>query len=229
MDTFKWFNNINPAVRYAACGAGVVSLFAGATTGLEALSVFLPTVNPKVTELDNPFYAFNHWINEFLFPASVMQYAHDKWGEQGAHYTITYIRDFIAGSILYYLVAGLWHLYIYNYKGEQYFTQQGAKMPSSAIIRDQILLAQLSMFCYAGLPVFSEWLIETGKTKVYWSADEVGGWHISIAYMALYLTVVEIGVYWMHRTLHTNKFLYKCERPLSTPSARLQSGLIDAP
>ena len=91
-------------------------------------------------------------------------------------------------------------------------------MPSSAIIRDQILLAQMSMFCYAGLPVFSEWLIETGKTKVYWSADEVGGWHISIAYMALYLTVVEICVYWMHRTLHTNKFLYKCEASLPSPT-----------
>ena len=72
--------------------------------------MFLPTVNPKAAQLDNPFYAFNHWINEFLFPASVMQYAHDELGEEGAHYSITYIRDFIAGSILYYLVAGLWHL-----------------------------------------------------------------------------------------------------------------------
>jgi lathosterol oxidase len=26
---------------------------------------------------------------------------------------------------------------------------------------------------------------------------------------AVYLAAVEVGIYWMHRTLHTNKFLYK--------------------
>jgi hypothetical protein len=33
---------------------------------------------------------------------------------------------------------------------------------------DQIQLAQGSIFMYAGLPVFSEWLIEEGYTRVYY-------------------------------------------------------------
>jgi hypothetical protein len=33
---------------------------------------------------------------------------------------------------------------------------------------DQIQLAQGSIFMYAGLPVFSEWIIEEGYTRVYY-------------------------------------------------------------
>jgi lathosterol oxidase len=39
--------------------------------------------------------------------------------------------------------------------------------------------------------------------------DQVGGWKQYVAYLLLYIVFVEVGIYWMHRTLHENKFLYK--------------------
>jgi hypothetical protein len=33
-----------------------------------------------------------------------------------SHYAATYTRDFVAGTVMYYLVAGLWHIWIYNIK-----------------------------------------------------------------------------------------------------------------
>jgi lathosterol oxidase len=65
------------------------------------------------------------------------------------------------------------------------------------------------MTLYTMLPVFDEWLIESGNTKVYFTIDEIGGWPNHVATMMLYFLCVEIGIYWMHRTLHTNKTLYK--------------------
>jgi sterol desaturase/sphingolipid hydroxylase (fatty acid hydroxylase superfamily) len=44
---------------------------------------------------------------------------------------------------------------------------------------------------------------------IYNSIADIGGWPQYIALTLAYLTLVEIGIYWMHRTLHTNKFLYK--------------------
>merc|ERR1711998_161572 len=46
-------------------------------------------------------------------------------------------------------------------------------------------------------------------TKAYFYIDEVGGWGYFWVYFVLYIACVELGIYWMHRTLHTNKFLYK--------------------
>ena len=39
--------------------------------------------------------------------------------------------------------------------------------------------------------------------------SQVGGWGTYLIYTLVYFMLVEIGIYWMHRTLHTNKFLYK--------------------
>jgi len=57
--------------------------------------------------------------------------------------------------------------------------------------------------------VISEWLIENKFTKVYFYLDEVGGLANYALYFVLYIALVELGIYWVHRTLHTNKFLYK--------------------
>ncbi|CAN0172288.1 unnamed protein product, partial [Scytosiphon promiscuus] len=45
--------------------------------------------------------------------------------------------------------------------------------------------------------------------RCYFRLSDVGGVVGYILYTAAYLAVVEVGIYWMHRTLHTNKFLYK--------------------
>lgn len=66
--------------------------------------------------------AFNEWINSFFFRDSFIQYTAEKLGKDASHYLLTYLRDLLSGTILYYLTAGLWHLYIYNYRGEDFFT-----------------------------------------------------------------------------------------------------------
>ena len=69
-------------------------------------------------------------------------------------------------------------------------------------------LAQSSIFVYAGLPIISEYLIENKFTRCFFYLGEVGLLP-AILYLVVYIVLVEIGIYWMHRTLHTNKFLYK--------------------
>lgn len=187
-----------------------VAFFATTTAALESIDFFgLDIPNTSLNGKYNPFYAFNHWVNTLLYPAGVLEWFESTFDPKTAHYASTYVRDFVLGTLLYYVVGGLWHIWIYNIRGERYFTKQGAKMPSREIIIDQITLAQLSMFMYAALPVFSEWLIEEGYTLCYWSIEEIGGWPTYLIYTTLYLACVEIGIYWMHRSLHTNKFLYK--------------------
>jgi len=158
---------------------------------------------------DSPFCAFNDWVNGFFFSDATRLAWMDRVGPKAAHYLLTYLRDLLAGSALYYATAGLWHAYIYGLYGDYFFGAQGFERPSGATIRDQVQLAQASMFLYAALPVFSEWLIESGWTLCYFDVAEVGGWPQYAAFTLLYLALVEVGIYWMHRTLHENKWLYK--------------------
>ena len=71
---------------------------------------------------------------------------------------------------------------------------QGYEMPSAEVIKDQIQLAQASMFLYAALPVLSEWFIEQGWTRCYYTIEEIGGWPYYLAFTLLYLALVEVGV-----------------------------------
>jgi len=162
---------------------------------------------------ENPCREFNKWINNLVLGSLALQwvpeYIHDKAGEDLGFYLTCYLRDLIGGSAVYWLTAGAWHITIYTVMGKQLFTSQGRPFPSWATILDQMQLAQASIFVYAGLPVLSEFLIENKLTKTYFYLQEVGGWPHYFAYLFLYIALVEIGIYWMHRTLHTNKLLYK--------------------
>lgn len=62
---------------------------------------------------------------------------------------------------------------------------------------------------YVMMPTISEWLSERGLTKAYLYPSDVGGMGITLFYGALYLFGVEWGIYWIHRYLHENTFLYK--------------------
>lgn len=157
----------------------------------------------------NPYREFNQWVNTFVVPKSVTDMVTSQFNEEISHYVVTYIRNLVGGTMLYYIAGGLWHLYIYYVKGEECFTRRGRVMPNSETIADQILLSQASMFLYVTLPVFVEWMIENGYTRCFYYAEEVGGWKMYALYTAVYLFFVEIGVYWMHRELHEQKFLYK--------------------
>ncbi|CAM9993826.1 unnamed protein product [Ectocarpus sp. 6 AP-2014] len=149
---------------------------------------------------------FNAWINSFLFSEGTIKAARDAMGAKAAHYFLTYVRNFLGGSILYYITAAMWHWVIYIKMGRTLFPKG---MPAPAVIWDQIQLAQLSTTVYAMLPVLGEFFIEEGYTRCYFHFSDVGGLIGYVLYTVVYLTFVEIGIYWMHRTLHTNKFLYK--------------------
>lgn len=161
----------------------------------------------------NPYRAFNNIINSwFLHTFKLKGFAdqfHDSLGEDGSYYFECYLRDLVMGTFVYWVTAGVWHIFIYHIFREQLFTRKGRPLPTTEIIVDQMMLAQASLFMYAGLPVISEYLIESNLTQAYFYISDIGGWGNYFLYWVLYLTFVEVGVYWAHRTLHENKFLYK--------------------
>jgi lathosterol oxidase len=111
--------------------------------------------------------------------------------------------------LVYWLTAGIWHYVIYNQMADQLFFKHGRNLPTWDTFLDQMCLAQSSLFIYASLPVISEFLIENKFTKVYFYVEEVGGWHMYFVYLFLYFVFFEVGIYWVHRKLHENKYLYK--------------------
>ena len=177
------------------------------------------------------------------------------------HYLLAYMRNFLAGSALYYVVSSIFHYFCYihpsitksvfdgdddsnndesntngnngnsnngentnNGNGNDNTKKRRRIKPGAAIMWDQIKLAQASMFIYTMLPVLDEYLIEANYTAAYYTVHEIGGggdggdgssssyyycWARHIFWLVVYMAAVEIGIYWMHRTLHTNKWLYK--------------------
>jgi len=160
---------------------------------------------------NNPVRNFNAWVNSWMFSSQFAAWVcrsfcnnNFEWG----HYLLCYMRNFVGACLVYYGTAAFFHYHCYIHPRAQEIFKDRPR-PSTAIILDQIKLAQAALFIYVGLPVVDEYLVENGYTKVYYSLDEVGGFGYYALYMVLYFSMVEIGIYWMHRTLHTNKFLYK--------------------
>ena len=150
---------------------------------------------------------FNCWLNALFFSPHIAAWLAHKLGVEAGHYVLCYFRNLLGGAIVYYGTAAVFSYQIYIARGEEIFKNR--KRPSLQIMWDQIRLAQASLFLYVFLPVFDEYLIEQGYTRVYYTVDEIGGLAWYIMTHLVYFSLVEIGIYWMHRTLHTNKFLYK--------------------
>ncbi len=179
--------------------------------------VVTANVLSQITQFDfgteNPYRAFNVLVNNFFFdvfhlhPAS--EYLLKQFGEEAGYYAQCYLRDLVMGTMVYWFTAGIWHFMIYVVLRKQIFTDKGRPLPTTATILDQISLAQSSLFMYAALPILSEYFIESGITHTYFYVKDIGGWGNYFFFLFLYMVFVEIGVYWVHRTLHENKFLYK--------------------
>eukprot|EP00349_Pseudokeronopsis_sp_Brazil_P001016 CAMPEP_0202962840 /NCGR_PEP_ID=MMETSP1396-20130829/6889_1 /ASSEMBLY_ACC=CAM_ASM_000872 /TAXON_ID= /ORGANISM="Pseudokeronopsis sp., Strain Brazil" /LENGTH=281 /DNA_ID=CAMNT_0049683647 /DNA_START=109 /DNA_END=954 /DNA_ORIENTATION=+ len=160
----------------------------------------------------NPYREFNSLINTAFYQLikgeqlSVM--IQEKFGDEFGYFLQTYVRDLFFGTLVYWITAGVWSFFIYGVFRYTFFTSKGRELPSWETFADQIILAQSSLFMYAMLPILSEFLIENGYTKTYFYISDIGGWQWYFAYLFLYVCFFEIGIYWMHRKLHTNKFLY---------------------
>ena len=158
----------------------------------------------------HPCRNFNAYINSIFLPNRWASGLSDMFGLVWAHYILCYIRNFIGSIIVYYGVAAIFHYFCYVHPiSKETFEKRGRVRPSSKIMWDQVKLAQASMILYVMLPVVDEFLVESGWTRAYFTIAEIGGWSNYIMYMVLYFALVEIGIYWMHRTLHTNKWMYK--------------------
>jgi lathosterol oxidase len=156
----------------------------------------------------NPCRNFNAWINSWLFGSAFAGKILEKVGIEWGHYLLCYLRNFLGAMVVYYGTAGIFHYFCYIHpQSKEIFKNR--ERPTNATIWHQIQLSQFSMIVYTMLPVVDEWLIEQGYTKTYFTMEEIGGWKAHVATMLLYFTLVEIGIYWMHRKLHTNKTLYK--------------------
>lgn len=158
---------------------------------------------------ENPYREFNTWVNSFFFSDSFVSAVKDWAGDEAGYYLVCYFRDFVAGTAVYWVTGALWHFVIYSLYGEEIFTNNGRPFPTSATLRHQMCLAQWSIFIYAALPVLSEFIIESGYTKVYFYISDVGGWQNYFTWLLAYVCLFELGIYWMHRKLHTVKWMYK--------------------
>ena len=117
---------------------------------------------------ENPYREFNQWINSFFFSDEFVHTIEKHLQHtELSYYFICYFRDFIAGTCVYWMTASVWHFVIYSLYGVEIFTDNGRPFPTWETLKDQMIVAQWSIFIYAGLPVFSEFLIESGYTKVY--------------------------------------------------------------
>ncbi|KAH8483342.1 hypothetical protein H0E87_027941 [Populus deltoides] len=141
---------------------------------------------------------FNNIVLRHLLPSS--------WWVTLPHFLQTWLRNFVAGTLLYFISGLLWCFYIYYLKRNVYVPKDA--IPSNRAMLLQIHVAMKAMPWYTLLPTVSEYMIENGWTKCFFSISEVG-WFAYITYLAMYLVIVEFGIYWMHRELHDIKPLYK--------------------
>lgn len=158
--------------------------------------------------LEHPCRNFNAWLNSFVFGNTFVSWMIQTVGIECGHYILCYLRNFIGAMIVYYGTAGIFHYFCYVHPMSQEIFKDRIR-PSWETIYHQMKLAQSSMFIYVLLPAVDEFLIESGWTRTYYTIDEIGGWPQHILTMIVYFSCVEIGIYWMHRTLHTNKWMYK--------------------
>ncbi|ESQ49856.1 hypothetical protein EUTSA_v10021274mg [Eutrema salsugineum] len=122
------------------------------------------------------------------------------------HFFQTWLRNYLAGTLLYFISGFLWCFYIYYLKLNVYLPKDA--IPTRKAMLLQIYVAMKAMPFYTLLPTVSESMIESGWTKCYSRIGEFS-WILYFVSIATYLVLVEFGIYWMHRELHDIKPLYK--------------------
>lgn len=93
----------------AAAALALGSFVALAAAAPVSVSRDLNAMNTSATGTPQLVKEFNAWINSFLFSEDVFEWAGDTLGPKAAHYFLTYVRNFLGGSILYYVTAACWH------------------------------------------------------------------------------------------------------------------------
>ncbi|KAJ8761159.1 hypothetical protein K2173_001215 [Erythroxylum novogranatense] len=141
---------------------------------------------------------YNNIVLPHLLPSN--------WWAPLPHLCQTWLRNYLAGVLLYFVSGFLWCFYIYHLKRNVFLPKDS--VPSTRAMLLQIYVAMKAMPFYCALPTVSEYMVESGWTKCFYTISEVG-WFAYIVYTIIYLVLVEFGIYWMHRELHDIKPLYK--------------------
>ncbi|CAH1454695.1 unnamed protein product [Lactuca virosa] len=122
------------------------------------------------------------------------------------HFFQTWLRNYTAGTLVYFITSFLWSFYVYFYKYNVYVPKDA--IPSRKAMGLQIYVAMKAMPWYCLLPTISEYMVENGWTRCFSRISDVG-WFSYALNLGFYLILVEFGIYWMHRELHDIKPLYK--------------------
>nr|XP_018900768.1 PREDICTED: delta(7)-sterol-C5(6)-desaturase-like isoform X1 [Bemisia tabaci] len=147
------------------------------------------------------FVEGNAWSNEVVLGALLPK----GWWVPLPHTCRTWLRIYTAGTIVYLMTGILWCTSIY-------YSRYCGRIPKEAVpsIRSMLMHIKISMQSlpfYSGLPTLIEYVVEKGWTKCYAKLEEVS-WATYIGNTIAYLMIIEFGIYWMHRWLHTVKPLY---------------------
>mmetsp|Transcript_18698 Transcript_18698/g.33360 ORF Transcript_18698/g.33360 Transcript_18698/m.33360 type:complete len:352 (-) Transcript_18698:116-1171(-) len=164
----------------------------------------------------------NVWKNSLILPASTRTLP---------VFVQTWLRNLVVAVVIYLGLGAVWAYYVYGVFGKELF---GSAMPGFADMAEQIKVSMLALPLYSALPAVSEWMMEQGWTKAYPRVGEYG-LPTFVAQFVIYIAGVELGVYWMHRslhfgllyrTLHTTHHKYNKEHTLS-PFAGLAFNPLD--
>jgi Delta7-sterol 5-desaturase len=162
--------------------------------------------------LGMPCRNFNAYVNSVFISTDLAErLVHWTGSLDTAHYALCYLRNLIGAILVYYGFALTFSYFCYVHPSIAHatFEAQQRPRPTWSTMWNQIRLAQSSMFLYVLLPLADEFAVEQGWTATYFTISQVGGYGYYLLTMLFYFSIVEIGIYWMHRTLHTNKWLYK--------------------
>ena len=117
----------------------------------------------------------------------------------------SWARNFVAGLSLYLIVGGLWAAVCYGPLKKAFYGN--TPTPSGVDMAKQIWVSLQAMPLYTALVAVCEAIVERGYTLVYPRVDDFGVGAF-VLFFVVYLTSVEFGVYWMHRSLHDVKSAY---------------------
>lgn len=181
----------------AMSSASSTSLLEGMMSGHvgDALTMALGTLDLDMDSMPNatrPFAVANEWRNALLLPQTVRASMPRLAG--------SWLRNFLAGSLLYYVAGLLWCSVIYGCCRSRFFKHGG--IPSLSAQLAQIWVSQVALVWYTLMPTIGEWMAENGWTRSVNTVEEVGGFVPYLAWTALYLFAIEFCVYWIHRALH---------------------------
>lgn len=128
---------------------------------------------------------------------------------------------FFAIAIRYFLAAGIFYVYYYLWKSEQFKSRRLSRRKlRKGQLRKEILWSIKSSAIFALVGAITYWLWENGYTAIYLEIEQYGYWFLPIS-LAAALFIHETYYYWVHRWMHDPKIfktVHKVHHDSLTPT-----------